>query len=99
MVGRAYVAGDELAKEVLQETAFLLTVWLGNIVDLLEPGVMIIGVGAASMLEPFFGEIRDRLPSWSVNSRCQEIPLVTAHYGADAGIAGGAALCLEPLRT
>jgi glucokinase len=95
MVGRAYCAGDSLAKEVLEETAIFLTVWLGNIVDLLEPEVMVIGGGAASMLQPFFGEIRDRLSSWSVNSRCQEIPLVSAHYGADAGIAGGAALCRE----
>jgi glucokinase len=95
MVGRAYLAGDPLAKEVLQETAMFLTVWMGNILDLLEPDVMIIGGGAASMLQPFFGEIRDRLPSWCVNSHCQEVPLVTAHYGADAGIAGGAALCLE----
>jgi glucokinase len=93
MVGRAYAAGDELAKEVLQETAFFLAVWLGNIVDLLEPDVMIIGGGASSMLQPFFGEIRSRLPSWCVNSHCQEIPLVAALYGADAGIAGGAALC------
>jgi glucokinase len=95
MVGRAYLAGDLLAKEVLQETAMFLTVWLGNIVDLLEPDVMIIGGGAASMLQPFFGEIRDRLPAWCVNSHCQEVPLVAAHYGGDAGIAGGAALCRE----
>jgi len=95
MVGRAYLAGDLLAKEVLQETAVYLTVWLGIIVDLLEPDVMIIGGGAASMLQPFFGEIRDRLPSWCINSHCQEVPLVTAHYGTDAGIAGGAALCRE----
>jgi glucokinase len=95
MVGKAYVAGDPLAREVLQETAMFLTVWLGNIVDLLEPDVMIIGGGAASMLQPFFGEIRDHLPGWCVNSHCQEVPLVTAHYGADAGIAGGAALCRE----
>ncbi len=94
MVGRACVAGDLLAKEVLQETTMFLTVWLGNIVDLLEPDVMIVGGGAAPMLEPFFGEIRDRLPNWCVNSHGQEIPLVTAHYGTDAGIAGGAALCL-----
>jgi glucokinase len=95
MVGRAYLAGDLLAKDVLQETAMFLTVWLGNVVDLLEPDVMIIGGGAASMLQPFFGEIRDRLPAWCVNSHCQDVPLVTAHYGADAGIAGGAALCRE----
>jgi len=95
IVGRAYVAGDSLAKEVLEETAMFLTVWLGNIVDLLEPDVMIIGGGAASMLQPFFGEIREGLSGWSINSRCREIPLVTARSGADAGIAGGAALCRE----
>jgi glucokinase len=93
MVGKAYEAGDSLAKDVLQETALLLTVWLGNIIDLLEPDVMIIGGGAGAMLGPFFGEIRSRLPEWCVNSHCQEIPLVAAHYGAEAGIAGGAALC------
>jgi glucokinase len=99
IVGQAYRAGDPLAKEVLQETAMYLTVWLGNIVDLLEPDVMILGGGAASLLQPFFEEIRDLLPRWCVNSRCQDIPLLAAHYGADAGIAGGAALCLEVTAT
>ncbi|MGD0571069.1 MAG: ROK family protein [Candidatus Sulfotelmatobacter sp.] len=96
MVGKAYLAGDLLAKELLQETAMFLTVWLGTIVDLLEPDVMIVGGGVAAMLQPFFGEIHDQLPKWCVNSHSQEIPLVSAHYGADAGIAGGAALCREP---
>jgi glucokinase len=96
MVGRAYAAGDPLAKEVLQETAKFLSVWLGNIIDLLEPDVLIIGGGAAAMLRPFFDEIKNLLPTWCVNTHCQEIPLVQAHYGADAGIAGGAALCRAP---
>jgi glucokinase len=93
MVGRAYQASDPLAKEVLNQTVDYLTIWLGNIIDLLEPDVIIIGGGAGAMLQPFFASIRDRLPTWCVNSQCQEIPLVAAHYGADAGIAGGAALC------
>jgi glucokinase len=95
MVARAYGEGDKVAKEILKETAELLSIWLGNIVDLLEPDVMIIGGGAGAMLQPFFADIRDRLPAWCVNSQCQEIPFVKAHYGADAGIAGGAALCLQ----
>jgi glucokinase len=93
MVGQARAAGDDLAKEILLETAELLAVWLGNIVDLLEPDIMIIGGGAGTTLSPFFDEIRNRLPNWCVNSRCLEIPLVTARYGVNAGIAGGAALC------
>src|SRR5579863_7086278 len=95
MVGKAYAAGDALAKEVLQETAELLTVWLGNIVDLFDPDVLVIGGGVAAMLNPFFDEIKRLLPGWCVNPRAAEIPLLLAHYEADAGIAGGAALFSE----
>ncbi len=93
MVGQAYAAGDPVAAEVLKETVEVLSFWFGNIVDLLEPDVMVVGGGVSSMLKPFFAEIQDRLPSCCVNQRCKEIPLVSARYGEDAGIAGGAALC------
>jgi len=97
MVGEAYAAGDLLAKQVLQETVKLLSLWLSNIVDLVEPDVIIIGGGVAAMLNQFFGDISQGLVEYCINSRCQEIPLLKAHYGADAGIAGGAALCSEYL--
>lgn len=97
VVGQAYAAGDPLAREILQETVELLTVWLGNTVDLFDPDVLVIGGGVAAMLKPFFLDIKNRLPSWCVNPRASEIPLVMAHYGADAGIAGGAALCSDNL--
>jgi glucokinase len=97
LVGQAYVAGDPLAQEVLLDTVEVLTPWLGNIVDLLDPDVLVMGGGVAAMLRPFFDEIKNRLPSWCVNPRASEIPLLMAHYGADAGIAGGAALCSENL--
>jgi glucokinase len=94
LVGQAYAAGDALAHEVLHETVELLTVWLGNIVDMLDPDVLVIGGGVAAMLKPFFAEIKKGLPLQTVNPHTAEIPLLPAHYGADAGIAGGAALCL-----
>jgi glucokinase len=97
MVGQAYTAGDPVAAEVLHETVELLTVWLGNIVDLLDPDVLVMGGGVAAMLSPFFDEIKKRLPRWCVNPHVSDIPLVMAHYGADAGIAGGAALCFQNL--
>jgi len=97
MVGKAYAAGDSLARDILQETVDVLTPWLGNIVDLLDPDVLVMGGGVAAMLKPFFDDIKNRLPAWCVNPRASDIPLLMAHYGADAGIAGGAALCFEGL--
>ncbi len=93
MVARAADAGDELAREILSETIEYLAVWLGNIVDLLEPQVMILGGGVAEMLRPHFQEIQARMKNWCVNARHDEIALVPAHYGENSGIAGGAALC------
>ena len=95
IVGQAYEAGDPIAAKILQETAEFLTHWLGTIVDLLEPDIIIMGGGVAAMLSPLFDQIRSGLPACCVNSRCQEIPLVMAAYGSQAGIAGGAALCSE----
>ena len=93
MVAQAADSGDVLAREILSETIEYLAIWLGNIVDLLEPDVMILGGGVAVMLQPYFGEIQARMKNWCVNARYADIPLVAAHYGENSGIAGGAALC------
>jgi glucokinase len=94
MVGEAFAAGDAVASEVLQETVELLTVWLGNVVDMLDPDVLVMGGGVAAMVRPFFEDIKKNLPRWAINPHVADIPLLIAHYGADAGIAGGAALCV-----
>lgn len=93
-VGEAWAAGDPIADEVLRETADLLTVWLGNVVDLLEPDIMVIGGGVGELISNWFEHIRKQLPQWAINQRCHEIPLVLAQYKADTGIAGAAALCV-----
>jgi glucokinase len=93
MVGEANAQGDPLAREVLTETVDLLALWLGNIIDLLDPEVVILGGGVASMLDPFLDDLKGAIPRHCVNSRCREVPLLKAYYGKDSGIAGGAALC------
>jgi glucokinase len=92
-VAAAFRAGDALARQVLEATADLLTVWLGNMIDFLEPDVIVLGGGVAQLMSEFFQHIQAGLPNWCVNARCCEIPLVLAKYGSDAGIAGAAALC------
>jgi glucokinase len=95
MVGQAFAKGDRVAQEVLQKTVEYLSHWLGNVIDLLEPEVVIVGGGVSLMLRPFFAELRKKLPACCENQRAGETPLVASHYGENAGIAGGAALCLE----
>ncbi len=97
IVGDAWRAGDKLATEILQKVSEFLAAWLGNIVDLLEPDVMVIGGGVGELIEGWFDYIGTLLPKWSINQRCREIPLVRARYLADSGIAGSAALCLADI--
>ena len=78
----------------------LLAIWLSNILDLLEPDVLIIGGGASLLLRPLFGDIHRRLCEFSIIQCCQEIPLLPAFYGEEAGIAGaGALFASNPIRS
>ncbi len=74
MVGQAYEGGDPVAIEVLRETVEVLSLWLSNIVDLLEPDVMILGGGVAAMLSSSFDEIRKQIEQYCVNSRRGDSP-------------------------
>jgi predicted NBD/HSP70 family sugar kinase len=69
----------------------MVALWLSNMVDLLDPDVIVIGGGAAALLD--FAILEERVPEFSVNPRASEVGIVHARYGADSGIAGGAALC------
>lgn len=93
IVANASAAGDPLATNILVNAAEMISLWLGNMIDLFDPDVIVIGGGAASLYQPYFTEIQSRVAQLSVNPRVSEVPIISAHYGADSGIAGGAALC------
>lgn len=98
VVSEASSAGDLLATELLTDSAHVLTAWFGNIVDLLEPDVFVVGGGMSEVFSRFFPQMLRDLPKWSVNKRCADTPLVRAHFGEDSGLVGAAALCLsEPV--
>ena len=92
-VGKAFLSGDLFAKELIIETIEMLALWLANMIDLLDPEIIVIGGGAAMLYQPFYDKLHERTCELAVNPRADEVPLRSAHYGAHSGIAGGAALC------
>ena len=98
-VVQAWRGGDLLATELVTETMDLLAVWFGNVIDLLEPEVIVVGGGLGSLVSEWFDYIRERLPRWSINPRCQQVPFLSAKFGVDAGIVGAAALCFADSAT
>lgn len=93
IVSRAAQLGDPVAREVIDETLDILAYWLGNIIDFQEPEVIVMGGGVSTTLAPYLEEIRKRWIGNIVNPWPDQVPLVLAHYGEEAGIAGAAALC------
>lgn len=90
MISEAYDAEDELAVEVMHETGDLLGYGLSNVINLLNPELIIIGGGMAAAGERLLGSVRA-----SVNSHALQLPagkcrIVQAELGSSSGIWGAA---------
>ena len=95
-VVKAAKDGDVLAKQVLANMIEHLAIWLGNIMDLLEPDVIIIGGGLAGLAISFLPDIRRHLERWACSPGNQQTPIVKAFYGAESALVGAGALWLSP---
>jgi glucokinase len=95
-VSKAARSGDKLALQVLQEASDHLAIWLGNIIDLLEPEVVIVGGGIGRVMTSFRGRMRRTLETWAINPGAHRVPILNARYRAQSALAGAAALWLAP---
>jgi glucokinase len=95
-VNKAARSGDPLATEILQAAADHLAIWLGNVIDLLEPEVIIVGGGIGRVLLAFRTRIRRTLKSWAINPGAHRVPILNARYGSQSALAGAAAQWLLP---
>jgi glucokinase len=97
-VAKAAEAGDLLAGKVLGDAADHFAIWLGNMIDLLDPDIIVVGGGVARVMLRSLSRIRAGLKSWTSNPRQHEIPIIRARYGSESAVVGAAALCLPPAR-
>lgn len=96
MVGEAVASGDPLAIHVLDEAAARLSVWLGGLISLLDPDIVVIGGGgAASLGEPLFSRLRRLTPERTINKNAVNTPIVPAALSSNVGILGAAAVALQ----
>jgi glucokinase len=95
-VNKAARSGDQLATEILQAAADHLAIWLGNVIDLLEPEVIIVGGGIGRVMMAFRTRIRRSLQSWAINPGAHRVPILNARYGSHSALAGAAAQWLVP---
>ena len=97
-VNKAARSGDQLAMQILQEAADHLAIWLGNIIDLLEPEVIIVGGGIGRVMTSYRTRMRRTLATWAINPGAHRVPILNARYGTQSALAGAAAQWLAPSR-
>ncbi len=90
-VNNAARSGDLLASQILEEAADHLAIWLGNIIDLLEPEVIIVGGGIGRVMTAHRARVKRTLETWAINPGAHRVPILNARYGSQSALAGAAA--------
>jgi len=97
-VGRAAAGGDSEAKAVLERAGKALGVGMANVVNILNPSLIILGGGVMNI----YGLMQDAI-LFALRENALEVPLaqvqvVPARLGKRAGALGAAALALDSFK-
>lgn len=99
LVARAALEGDELALEVMHETAEYLGIAIANLVNLLNPQTVILGGPVSRWGGLLLPAVSRELAKRALPVAVQAVQLVTSETDDDAVAVGAAALILQEAGT
>lgn len=94
-VSQFALENDPLALSIIEESAFNIGAWLGGMINLLDPDIIVIGGGVASIGEVFFNKVRSVSLDFTYNLHADKTPIVEALLKNNVGIYGAASLFLD----
>ncbi|OKP94410.1 ROK family protein [Paenibacillus sp. P46E] len=98
MISDAYDLEDALAVEVMHETGVLLGFGLSNVINLLNPEVVIIGGGMSAAGERLLRSVRETVKEHALKLSGSKCSIVQAELGSRAGTLGAAAYAYRRLK-
>jgi glucokinase len=96
-VYEAGTEGDALAIDVLARMGTFLGIGLANLINLLNPEIIVIGGRVANAWPLFADHMRKEVRSRAFSLPAQRVKIVAAECGDDAGLLGAAWLALNEL--
>ncbi len=90
-------SGDVIAKQLWAQIGLELGVALANVVWLLNPDSIVIGGGVAKAGDLLFEPIRNTIRSVTMPTFFENLKILPAALGNDAGVIGSASLALDSL--
>jgi len=97
-VARAAREGDPLAREIFTRAARYVGIGVTNLVNLLNPAMVIIGGGVSGAGDLLFAPVRRIVREEAFERPGAAVQIVPAALGDDAGVVGAAAVALERSR-
>ncbi len=91
-VYRAGKQGDALAIEVFHRMGAYLGVGLANLINILNPEMIVIGGGVADGWDLFEKDVRHQIDEYAFPLPASQVQIVLAECGDDAGLLGAALL-------
>lgn len=100
VLAEAYAQGDALVREVIGRAQFYLGVLVGNLVNIIDPQMVIIGGGVAEALGvAYLDPIRPVAYQYFINKRgAQDVAIVPAKLGDNAALLGAAVYARQRLQ-
>lgn len=93
-VFEAYEQGDLLAREVITKAEDFLAISLANMVNVINPSVLVIGGGVALGQPRYFEAVKRKIPQYAIVENSETVDIVKAKFLAKAGVIGAAALAM-----
>ena len=90
-------AGDQQALAIFEQQGRLLGTWIGNLVNLLAPQLVVLDGGRAVAIELFEASLRATMEEALALPHRGQVPLIISHAGSEAWARGAAALVLQRL--
>lgn len=94
-VEQAFLLGDPLAKDLVQETSEYLAAGLVSVANAINPQVIVLGGGVMEGYPSLFGPLRRAVRSQGLRAAVKDLRIVPAGLGGSSGIVGSGAWAMD----
>lgn len=94
IVTKAAKQGDQVALEIIEQATNYLGIGIANLVNILDPKMVIIGGGVSQAGEMIFKPIREIVARRALKAPARKVEIVPAQLGSEVGVKGAVATAL-----
>jgi len=96
IIAQAVVRGDDLAKRLVDRAGVYIGIAIVNLMYIFDTELFVLGGGVSNLGDPLFAAIKRTVAERALPVARQDVPIVPAALGDDAGLLGAAALVFHP---